>query len=175
MLLLENLALYIILETTIQGTISKEIIAYISTDEDEEGLAIYRHLNLSQTYHSHIHDMHNISVEHTVITNTTSSDEHNASKNQIFLIPTTTVFYNVILDILPSLNLSTNASVLFDSAYANMGKTREFFNMLPVFVNFVEIQSSPNKLQKQLQNIAAFERVIVVARTTTAVMVVKEV
>ncbi|CAJ0597644.1 unnamed protein product [Cylicocyclus nassatus] len=175
MLLFEILALCTILQIIVQRTISKKIIAYTSEVEDEEGLAIYQHLTVSQTYHSQSHNMHDIIVKHIVITNTTSSNQRNASKNQIFLIPTTTVFYNVILDILPSLNLSTNASVLFDSAYGNMERTRAFFGMLPVFLNFVEIQSSLNSLQKQLQDVAAFERVIIVAKTTTtAVMVARE-
>ncbi|CAJ0606036.1 unnamed protein product [Cylicocyclus nassatus] len=104
--------------------------------------------------------------------------ENNTDKtpqNQIFLIPTVTVFDNVILDVLPSLNLSRNVSVLFDLTYGNLENLRKVFGMLPICANFFQLQTTSNKLQEQLKYVAGIGRVIIIAKTANAVMVAKEV
>ncbi|VDK58559.1 unnamed protein product [Cylicostephanus goldi] len=97
------------------------------------------------------------------------------SKNQIFLIPTLTVYNNVILDILPRLNISPNTTVLFDDVYGNMESVREEFDRLPVSTKFVQIARDPNKRHEQIKNVAYSGRAIIVAETTLVETLVKEV
>ncbi|CAJ0607011.1 unnamed protein product [Cylicocyclus nassatus] len=155
-------------------TNTSEIISYIEEEDDVEAPVICQHLNITQLFHSDKLRIDNITVEHIVINKATSSREHKVSKNQIFLIPTLTVYNNVILDVLPRLNISPNTTVLFDDVHGSMESVREEFGRLPVSTNFVQIALDPIKRQEQIKNVAISGRAIIVAETTLVESFVKE-
>ncbi|CAJ0595107.1 unnamed protein product [Cylicocyclus nassatus] len=118
-----------------------------------------------------------IPTVHIIRSSWTSIDDQiigKASKNQIFLVPTLTVFNNAILDILPSLDILPNTTVLFERAYGNMESVQEVFGRLPVPMDFVQIEEDPKKRQEQIKNVVESGRVIIVAETALVVMLVRE-
>ncbi|CAJ0601857.1 unnamed protein product [Cylicocyclus nassatus] len=78
-MLLRNSIACVVLLIILQLTTSEEIIAYIAEHDDDEGISIYRHLKVLQKYRSQAFGLHNITLEHTAITNETSPKEREQS------------------------------------------------------------------------------------------------
>ncbi|CAJ0595108.1 unnamed protein product [Cylicocyclus nassatus] len=65
-------------------TATSEVIVYISEEGDVEASAILRHLNISRMYYSNKFGVDDITLNHAVIKNTTSSDEHMENVREVF-------------------------------------------------------------------------------------------
>ncbi|VDM74436.1 unnamed protein product [Strongylus vulgaris] len=113
-------------------------------------------------------------------------------KNYIYMIPTLTVFNNVMLDVLPMLNVTSGATVFFDDIHGkfnffltsdklnalstgNIDNLREEFAVLPIAVNYVHLETDPPALQQQIKQFPAHGNIIMVAATPTVEAVAKEV
>ncbi|KAK6763804.1 hypothetical protein RB195_024218 [Necator americanus] len=96
--------------------------------------------------------------------------------NQIYIVTTGTIFEYVILDIFPFLNIALDVTVLFDKTYRNTNNLRNVFEMLPVPVTFVNLQTNAAMLQRQVKHLKAIasKNIVVVADTAMIEMIVKE-
>ncbi|EYC37338.1 hypothetical protein Y032_0802g2428 [Ancylostoma ceylanicum] len=109
--------------------------------------------------------------------NTQDSSSYDATPvNHIYVVPTETVFNNVILDVFPDLNIATEVTVLFDSIYGSDDNLRNVFKMLPVPVSFTQLETNQAMLQQQVRYLQATDakNVIIVAETANTEIVVKE-
>ncbi|KAL6723962.1 hypothetical protein Aduo_018903 [Ancylostoma duodenale] len=96
--------------------------------------------------------------------------------NHIYVVPTVTVFHNVILDIFQDLNIASEVTVLFDSIYGSDDNLRNVFRMLPAPVSFTQLETNQAMLQQQVRYLKATDakNIIIVAETTNTEIVVKE-
>ncbi|ETN71129.1 hypothetical protein NECAME_04692 [Necator americanus] len=111
-----------------------------------------------------------------IVRNNWSTVDGSTLPNQIYIVTTGTIFEYVILDIFPFLNIALDVTVLFDKTYRNTNNLRNVFEMLPVPVTFVNLQTNAAMLQRQVKHLKAIasKNIVVVADTAMIEMVVKE-
>ncbi|RCN39161.1 hypothetical protein ANCCAN_14917 [Ancylostoma caninum] len=170
---------------------ASETIGFLSEENDEDAQTVFRHLNVSLMYFADNLKLDNITVKHIVITKTTFTSAHHVRfddlhsfsvsdatpQNHIYVVPTATVFHNVLLDVFPDLNIASEVTVLFDSLYGSDDNLRNVFRMLPVPVSFTQLETNHAMLQQQIRYLKATDakNIIIVAETTNTEIVVKEV
>ncbi|VDP16467.1 unnamed protein product [Heligmosomoides polygyrus] len=95
--------------------------------------------------------------------------------NYAYIVPTATVFSNVIPNVFPSLDIRSTVTVVFDDVFGNYSSWRQQFLRLPVKVDFLPM-AAPRNVREQVKQLVLFNAmyIFLVAKTVNAVHFLEE-